>query len=117
MNVPHTKSSNSSSGHTAVSLELRNSSEVNSHSRIISCLLGTDHAWKTQPSYCCMAQITQKTRVTCQTASSLVRYQHWAWRGRLRKHNLIYCCMLDRAYRVVAWQRLDQISYNIYIYE
>jgi hypothetical protein len=32
----HTKSSNSSSGHTAVPLELRNSSEVNSHSRILS---------------------------------------------------------------------------------
>jgi hypothetical protein len=39
----HTKSSNSSSGHTAVPLELRNSSEVNSHSRILSYPLGTDH--------------------------------------------------------------------------
>jgi hypothetical protein len=50
----HTKSSISSSGHTALSLELRNSSEVNSHS------LGTDHAQKTQ-FYCCVAQTTQKT--------------------------------------------------------
>jgi hypothetical protein len=56
----HTKSSNSSSGHTAVPLELRISSEVNSHSRILSYSLGTDHAQKTQ-FYCCVAQTTQKT--------------------------------------------------------
>jgi hypothetical protein len=42
--TPHTKSSNSSSGHTAVPLDLLNSSEVNSHSRILSYPLGTDHA-------------------------------------------------------------------------
>jgi hypothetical protein len=59
-----------------------------------------------------MAQTTQKTRVTCQTVSSLVRYQHLACRGRHRKHSLIYCCVLDRAYRAVAWQRVDQIRYN-----
>jgi hypothetical protein len=56
----HTKSTNSSSGHTAISSELRNSSEVNSHSLILSYPLGTDHAQKTQ-FYCCVAQITQKT--------------------------------------------------------
>jgi hypothetical protein len=56
----HTKPSNSSSGHTAVPLELQNSSEVNSHSRILSYPLGTDHAQKTQ-FYCCVAQTTQKT--------------------------------------------------------
>jgi hypothetical protein len=55
----HTKSSNSS-GHTTVPLELQNSSEVNSHSRIISYSLGTDHAQKTQ-FYCCVAQTTLKT--------------------------------------------------------
>jgi hypothetical protein len=58
----HTKSSNSSSGHIAVSLELRNSSPVNSHSRIFSYPLGTDNAQKTQLLvYCFMAQTTQKT--------------------------------------------------------
>jgi hypothetical protein len=30
------------------------------------------------------------------------------------KHNFLYCCMLDRVYRVVAWQRVDQIRYIIY---
>jgi hypothetical protein len=70
--ISHTKSSNSS-GHTAVPLELRNSTEVNSQSRILSYPLGTDHAQKTQLFYCCVAQTTQKTRVTCETASSLVR--------------------------------------------
>jgi hypothetical protein len=54
-------SSNSSSGHTAVPLELRNSSEVTSHSRILSYSLGTDHAQKIQPLYCRMAQTTLKT--------------------------------------------------------
>jgi hypothetical protein len=57
----HSKSSNSSSGHTDVPLELRNSSEVNSHSRIFSYPLGTDHAQKTQSLYCCMVETTLKT--------------------------------------------------------
>jgi hypothetical protein len=52
----HTKSSNSSSGHTAAPLELRNSSEVNSYSHILSYPLGTDHAQKTHPLYCCMVR-------------------------------------------------------------
>jgi hypothetical protein len=58
----HTKSSYSysSSGHTVVPLELRNSSEVNSHFRILPYPLGTDHAQKTQ-FYCCVEQTTQKT--------------------------------------------------------
>jgi hypothetical protein len=62
-----------------------------------------------------MAQTTQKTRVTCQTASSLIRYQHWAWRGRHRKHSLIYSCALDHVYKAVNWQRVDQIRYSIII--
>jgi hypothetical protein len=48
-----------------------------------------------------------RIRITI-TASSLVRYQQWAWRGRHRKHSLIYCCVLDRVYRAVAWQHVDQ---------
>jgi hypothetical protein len=56
----HTKFHNPSSGHSAVPLELRNSSEVNSHSRILSYPLCTDHSEKTQ-FYCCVAQTTQKT--------------------------------------------------------
>jgi hypothetical protein len=55
-----TKSSNSSSGHTSVPLELQNSSEVTSHSHILSYPFGMDHAQKTQ-FYCCIAQTTQKT--------------------------------------------------------
>jgi hypothetical protein len=56
----HAKSSNSSSGHTAVPLELQNSNEVNSHSWIFPYPLGTDRAHKTQ-FYCCVVQTTQKT--------------------------------------------------------
>jgi hypothetical protein len=41
---------------------------------------------------------------TCSTA---------ARRGRHRRHSLIYCSMLDRVYRAVAWQRVDQICHNI----
>jgi hypothetical protein len=55
----HTKFSDSSSEHTVVPLELRNSSEVNSHSCILSYPLGTVHAQKIQ-FYCCVAQTTQK---------------------------------------------------------
>jgi hypothetical protein len=51
--------------------------------------------------------------LTCQNASLLARYQHWAWRGLHRKHSLIYC-VLDRVYRAVVWQRSDEIRYNIY---
>jgi hypothetical protein len=29
------------------------------------------------------------------------------------ENSFIYCCVLDRVYRVVAWQRFDQIRYNI----
>jgi hypothetical protein len=43
-----------------------------SPSRILLYSLCTDHAQKTQTLYCCMAETTQKIRVTCQTASSLV---------------------------------------------
>jgi hypothetical protein len=70
---------------------------------------------ETQPLYCWLAQTTQKTRDTCQTASSLVRYKHWGWHGRHRKQSLIYCCVLDRVYRAVAWQSVDQVRYNIII--
>jgi hypothetical protein len=87
--------------------------KVNSLSRILLHILGTNHAQKTQPFYCCMEQTTQKTRVTCQTASSLVRYQHWAWRGRQKKDSFIYCCVLALVYRSVTWQRINQIRYNM----
>jgi hypothetical protein len=86
----HTKSSNSSSGHTAIPLELRNSSEVNSHSRILSLPLGTDHAQKTQPLCCCMAQTTLKT-------SHVIAISPVHWRADCclvtsYKHSS-YCCV------------------------
>jgi hypothetical protein len=62
-----------------------------------------------------MEQTTRKTRVMCQTPSSFARLQRWMWSGRHRKHSLIYCCVLDRVYRAVAWQRVAQIRYNINI--
>jgi hypothetical protein len=100
----HTKSSNSSSGHTAVPLELRNSSEVNSHSRILSYPLYTGH-------HVCVAQTTQKTShvinispvywiaVYCLTTS----YKHSS-----------YCCVrVSRGvYRAVAWQCVDMSKYS-----
>jgi hypothetical protein len=85
----HTKSSNSSSGHTAVPLELRNSSEVNSLSRILSCSLGTDHAQKTQ-FYCCMAQTTQKTSHVI--TISLVHWCADCCLATSHKHSS-YCCV------------------------
>jgi hypothetical protein len=38
----------------------------------------------------------------------------WCHRGH-GKHSFLYCCVLDRVYRAVAWQRVDQICYNINI--
>jgi hypothetical protein len=87
----HTKYSNYSSGHSAVSLELRNSSEFNSHFCILTHPLGTDHTQKTShvkiispvhwrtdcclstsykhSSYCCVNLremfIAQMVRYTC----------------------------------------------------
>jgi hypothetical protein len=43
--------------------------------------------------YIAAAGTTQKTSVTCQTASSLVHYQRCEWRGCQRKHSLLYCCV------------------------
>jgi hypothetical protein len=86
---------------------------------VLMCLLShcleTDYI--TLLFYCCLAQTTQKTHVMCQTVSLLVRYQHWAWRGRHRKHSLFYCCVLDRVYIAVAWQHVDQIHYNVILEE
>jgi hypothetical protein len=81
---------------------------VHTNSTLLYCLLGYFGT-----SYNSSARTPQKTRVTYQTASSLIRYQHWAWRGQLRKHSLIYCCVLDRVHGAVAWQRVDQICFNI----
>jgi hypothetical protein len=85
----HTKSSDSSSRHAAVHLELRNSSEVNSHSRILSYPLGTDHAQKTQ-FYCCVAQTTQETSHV-RTISPV----HWLADSCLatRYKHASYCCL------------------------
>jgi hypothetical protein len=39
-----------------------------------------------------------------------------ARRGRHRKHSLIYCWVSDSVYSAVAWQRVDQICFNINLY-
>jgi hypothetical protein len=67
-------------------------------------------------SYNFPARTPKKTRVMCQTASSLVRYYNWAWRGRNRKHRLMYCGVLDCVCGAVAWQCVDQIRYIIMMY-
>jgi hypothetical protein len=67
----HVTSHTKSSGHAAVPLELRNSSEVNSHSHILSYPLGTDHAQKTHPPYCRVAQNILKTSHVITTRQSI----------------------------------------------
>jgi hypothetical protein len=86
----HTKSFNSSSGHTAVPLELRNSSEVNSQPRVLSYPLGTDHAQNTQ-FYCCVAQTTQKTSHMKTTSISPVHWLADCCLSTRHKHSF-YCC-------------------------
>jgi uncharacterized protein (DUF1919 family) len=36
--------------------------------------------------------------------------------GRHRNQSLLYYCVLDRVYRAVAWQSVDQIPYNTYVF-
>jgi hypothetical protein len=106
----HTKSSNSSSGHTAVPLELRNSSSVNLHSCILSYPLGTDHAQKTQ-FHCCVAQTTQKT-------SHVISISPVHWRAdcclATSYKRSSYCCVRVSlgVYRAVAWQYVDISQYD-----
>jgi hypothetical protein len=44
----------------------------------------------------------------------MIAIQPVYWRvGRIyRKHSSLYCCVLDRVYRAVAWQRVDHNHYN-----
>jgi hypothetical protein len=37
---------------------------------------------------------------------------YWRVDRIYRKHSFLYCCMLGRVYRAVAWQRVDEICYN-----
>jgi hypothetical protein len=100
----HAKPSNSSSGHTTLPSELRDSSEVNSRSCILSYPLGTDHAQKTQ-FYYCAAQTTQKT-------SHIITISPVHWRADCclamsYKHSSYCCVRVSRdVYRAVAWQCL-----------
>jgi hypothetical protein len=61
-------------------------SSANSLTQFSHPLLATDSR------YIDSAWTMLKTRVTCQTACSLVHYQHWAWYGPHRKH--LFCCPL-----------------------
>jgi hypothetical protein len=107
----HTKSSNSSSGHTAVPLELRNSREVNSHSRILSHPLGTDHSQKTQ-FYCYLAQTTQKT--SHGITDSLVHWRADCCLATGYKHSFCCCVRVTRGvYWVVAWQCVNMSQYFV----
>jgi hypothetical protein len=98
----HTRSSNSSSGHTAVPLELRNS-------RILSYPLGMDHAQKTQ-FYCYVAQTTQETSHVI--AISPVHWGADCCLATSYKHSS-YCCVRvsQGVYRAVAWQCVDMSQY------
>jgi hypothetical protein len=87
----HTKSYNSC-GHTAVPLELRNSSEVNSHSRILSYPLGTNDTQKTQ-FYHCVAHATQKTSHV--TTISPVHWRADFCLATTYRHSS-YCCVTLR---------------------
>jgi hypothetical protein len=106
----YTKSSNYFSDHLAVPLELRNSSEVNSHFRILSYLLGTDHAQKTL--YCCVPQTTQKTN---HVIAILPVYWHGDCCLATSYEYSFYCCVrvLRSTYRAVAWELVYMSQYKM----
>jgi hypothetical protein len=106
----HTKPSNSSSGHTAVPLEFRNSSEVNSHSHILWYPLGTDHGQKTQSLYCRMAQTTLKTSHVI--ASSPPHWRADCCLAMSYKHSS-YCCVTLSEVFIASLSSYTR--YNIYI--
>jgi hypothetical protein len=110
--MPHSKSSNSSSGHAAALLELQNLSEVNSRSCILSYYVGMDHTQKTQFS-CCISQTTQKTSHVI--TISLV---HWCIDCRLAtsyKHSS-YCFVHVSwgVYWAITWQCIDMSQYYVW---
>jgi hypothetical protein len=46
------------------------------------------------------------------------RYYHPPLRdvtAETEKNSLLYCCVLDRVYKAFAWQRVDEIRYNMYM--
>jgi hypothetical protein len=53
---------------------------------------------------------------TYSTHISRDRYPAIMWRHRGHgKNSFLYCCMLDCVYRAVAWQRVNQLRYNVFI--
>jgi hypothetical protein len=105
-------SSNSSSGHIAFPLECRNSSQVNSHSRT---LIFFRHGPRIENTVLLLrsADHTEKTSHVSDF-EFIGPLPTLDLGGRHRKQSLIYCCVLDRVYRAVAWQRVDQICYNVF---
>jgi hypothetical protein len=83
----HAKPSNSSSDNTGVPLELRNSTEVNSRSRILLYSLDTDHAQKTK-FYRCEAQTTLITSHVLAISPA-----HWRTDCCIAIQVTIYCDM------------------------
>jgi hypothetical protein len=104
----YTKSSNASSGHTAVPLELRKASEVNSQSRILSYPLGTNHTENTV-LLSLSADHTENESRDNYITSSLAR----CCLATSYKHSS-YCCVRVSwgVHRAVAWQCVDMSQYE-----
>jgi hypothetical protein len=83
---------------------------------VIVCFISRDHyVIKVYASFHRPSQLVRKIRQ--------IRYElRWAERSSVlfkypssmrRTPITIHCCTLERVYRAVAWQRVDQIRYNI----
>jgi hypothetical protein len=69
--------------------------------------------------FCHSYLYSRGTDMDLQQTHHVIAIQQVYWRvGRIyRKHSFLYCCVLDRVYRAVARQRVDQIRYSIFLYE
>jgi hypothetical protein len=79
---------------------------------------GTDHTENTSLGfYPLLCDVTVYAEVClssrCLETGCITRCSTAARRGRHRKHSFIYCRLLDRVHVAVAWERADQICYNI----
>jgi hypothetical protein len=112
--MSHTKSSNSYFGHTAVPLELRNSSEVR--------LLITPPAYDSPQTtfvvpYKHSARIHKKRHVVSVLLCDVTAYAEVCLPSRCLETGcitpLFYCCVgvMQGAYRAVAWQCVDMSQY------
>jgi hypothetical protein len=81
------------------------------------CFCATNYSYLPRKNSVTLTYIAAERTRTYSQQISRDRYPAVYWRvGRIyRRHSFLYCCVLNRVYRAVTWQRIDQIRYNIFL--